>query len=133
MDKSNEFLTKIIKLTKKERIVWFFNGEEYFSKELIVKKEYNKYEEEMSYEFSLEGYDENFTLKCIECKHDISRGRKLIYSNTTYFKNIDFSITSVDNTSPLDILHRAIIDQITNRNIRDKNTTIDNFLSYNIT
>ena len=125
MDKANEFLNKIIELTKKERIVWFYNGEEYFSKELIVKKEYSKYEEEMSYEFCLEGYDENFTLKCVECKHDISRGRKLIYSITTYFNSNEFSTHILVN------LQKAIADQITNRDIKNKNNVIDNFLSYN--
>ena len=124
-DKRNEFLNKIIELTKKERIVWLYNGEEYFSEELIVKKEYNKYEEEMSYEFCLKGFATNFTLKCIESKHDIRRGRRLIYSITSYFDSNEFS------TPILDILQMAIADQITNRDIKNKNDMIDNFLSYN--
>ena len=111
-DKRDEFLNEIIELTKKERIVWFSNGEEYVSRELIVKKEYNKYEEEMSYEFCLRGYAENLSLKCIESKYDISRGRKLIYSNTTYFSKNEF-YTSIDN------LQKAIADQITNRDIKN--------------
>jgi len=126
-DKRNEFLNKIIELTKKERIVWFFNGEEYFSKELIVKKEYNKYEEEIIYEFRLSGYTENFSLECRECKYDISRGSRLIYSITTYYSKNEFSTPIIDN------LQKAIADQITNRDIKNKNNMIDNFLSYNIT